>query len=210
MKASKQKELPSMCLARHAWFFIGVFALYTSVPIASAATLPDGEAKLLEPERAFQLSARYKDSKNLTLEYKIAQGYYLYRARFKFTVAPTTSVKLGAARFPQGNIQQDSTFGRVETYRDSVRILLPITSLGKNVNSQYAQPFRIQVTSQGCADEGVCFPPQQQYVTLRPGKFDVVLPDGAMNVSNGENLLQSRPQVPSKSISEALRKQSKL
>lgn len=208
MKSSKQTTLPSTCCVWRSWLFIGVFALYTGVTAASASKLPDGEAELLAPERAFELSARYTDPKKLALEYKIAEGYYLYRARFKFMVVPTTSDKLGTAQFPKGKRKQDPTFGWVETYRDSVHILLPISTVGKNVNSPGAGQLRIQVTSQGCADAGVCYPPQQQYLTFQPGTFDVVLPDGAMSVGNAENRLQSKSQAPSTSISEALRKQS--
>ena len=208
MKSSKQKTLPSTCCVWRSRLFIGVFALFTGVTAASASKLPDGEVELLAPERAFELSAYYKDPKTLTLEYKIAEGYYLYRARFKFMVVPTTSYKLGTAQFPKGKRKLDPTFGWVEAYRDSVHILLPISNMGKNVNPPGAGQLRIQVTSQGCADAGVCYPRQQQYLTFQPGTFDVVLPDGAMRVGNVENRLQSKSQAPSKSISEALRKQS--
>lgn len=208
MKSSEQKTIPGTFCVWRPWLFIGVFALFTGATAASASKLPDGEVELLAPERAFELSAFYKDTKTLTLEYKIAEGYYLYRARFKFMVVPTASYKLGAAQFPKGKRKLDPTFGWVEAYRDSVHILLPISKVGKSVNSPDAGQLRIQVTSQGCADAGVCYPRQQQYLTFQPGAFDVVLPDGAMRVGNVENRLQSKSQAPSRSISEALRKQS--
>ena len=60
------------------------------------------------------------------MRYKIADGYYLYRDKFKFAVEPAT-VKLGAAQFPQGDVHNDEFFGKVETYRKELRIRLPFT-----------------------------------------------------------------------------------
>ena len=73
------------------------------------------EPELLEPERAFQLSAVYKDSKTVELRYKIADGYYMYRGRFKFDLGSVSAARLGKAMFPKGNMKQDPSFGRVET-----------------------------------------------------------------------------------------------
>ena len=63
---------------------------------APASELPihSVEQELLEPERAFQLSARHHDSQTIELTYKIAEGYYMYRGRFKFLLEPKTSGKV--------------------------------------------------------------------------------------------------------------------
>ena len=170
-----------------------------AVPVASAVA---GTAQeLLEPERAFQLSARYADAKSVELRYKIADGYYMYRARFKFDIDPPTDAKLGKAIFSKGEMKQDPTFGRVQTYRDSVRILLPIASLGKRSGLNEGQPLRLKVTSQGCADAGVCYPPLHQILTLRPASRDVTLSDG----SDAGGAQSSNMPVP-QSISEAIKK----
>ena len=39
---------------------------------------------LLDPEKAFRLSVQPIDSNTLELHYRIAEGYYVYRERFKF------------------------------------------------------------------------------------------------------------------------------
>lgn len=155
------------------------------------------EPELLEPERAFQLSAVYKDSKTVELRYKIAEGYYMYRGRFKFDLGPVSAARLGKATFPKGNMKQDPTFGRVETYRDSVRILLPVTSMGKRLASSDAPALHLKVTAQGCADAGVCYPPMRQTLTLLPATLGVVLADSTPGGST-----RGGPQ----SISETLKK----
>jgi thiol:disulfide interchange protein DsbD len=110
---------------------------------------------LLQPDVAFKFSAHALDANTLEVRYKIADGYYLYRDKFKFTGEPAT-VKLGSAQFPQGDVHNDEFFGKVETYRKGLRIRLPFT------RDASTNKLKLTVTSQGCADVGVCYVPQQQ------------------------------------------------
>ncbi len=110
---------------------------------------------LLQPDVAFKFSAHALDANTLEVRYKIADGYYLYRDKFKFTAEPAT-VKLGTAQFPQGDVHNDEFFGKVETYRKDLRIRLPLT------RDASTNKLKLTVTSQGCADVGVCYVPQQQ------------------------------------------------
>ncbi|HEY6720239.1 MAG TPA: protein-disulfide reductase DsbD, partial [Burkholderiales bacterium] len=89
----------------------------------------------------------------------IANGYYLYRERFRFAIEPPSAV-LGQPQFSKGQIHEDKFFGKQETYRNEVRIRLPIEAAG-------AERVKLQVTSQGCADVGVCYVPQVQSADLR-------------------------------------------
>lgn len=180
----------------------GAAATVASVVAPAANIAPE----LLESERAFQLSARRQNSKTIELQYKIAEGYYLYRGRFKFAVEPPASAKLGKAMLSKGKMKQDATFGRVETYRDSVRILLPIASIGHGDTHVATAPLRLRITSQGCADAGVCYPPLQQTVTIAPTGFDVVLPDGIVDVGGVAGSLQSSPSSAQPSLSDTLKK----
>ena len=94
---------------------------------ASTASKPDAE--LLEAEKAFQLSGRMRDDRSIEINFQVADGYYMYRDRFQFAVNGQP-LKLKPAQFPPGKMKQDATFGKVITYRKSVRILLPLTKLG--------------------------------------------------------------------------------
>jgi thiol:disulfide interchange protein DsbD len=120
--------------------------------------------ELLEPDKAFRFSARTLDAGTAEVRYAIADGYYLYRERFRFAAEPAT-VTLGRPQFPKGEIHEDPFFGKQETYRKEVRIRLPIESAG-------ADRVKLLVTSQGCADIGVCYVPQVQSAELRLAATD--------------------------------------
>ena len=115
------------------------------------------EEDFLDPEVAFKLAARAADERSVELVYTIAPGYYLYREQFKFAAIGAT---LGAPVLPVGKTKFDETFQKtVETYRDVVRITIPV---------QQASPgFRLLATNQGCADKGLCYPPQQRGVEFK-------------------------------------------
>lgn len=131
--------------------------------------------ELLGADEAFQVLARMKDAHSIELNYTIAEGYYMYRGRFKFAVE-NNSATLKKAIIPAGKVKQDATFGRVETYRKSVRVLLPFASLDKAIPIGEDGFIRIKVTSQGCADAGVCYPPQHHQFVLDPGLRNSVRP----------------------------------
>jgi thiol:disulfide interchange protein DsbD len=114
---------------------------------------------LLEPEKAFRISTRALDANTVEVNFAIADGYYMYRERFKFAVAPGSQAKLGAPQFPAGVRKKDEFFGEVETYRKQLSIRLPVES---------AEPeLKLLVTSQGCADIGVCYVPMDSKATIR-------------------------------------------
>jgi thioredoxin:protein disulfide reductase len=128
--------------------FLGLAAT-TSVLAASVL----GQEDILDPEKAFRFSARALDERTIEVRYRIEDGYYLYRDKFRFAAEPPT-VKLGTAAFPPGRIKQDEFFGRVETYRGSLAIRVPVEPGAEKVD--------LAVTSQGCADVGICYPPITQ------------------------------------------------
>ncbi len=119
------------------------------------------EPELLEPEKAFRFSARLKDERSIEVNYQIAPGYYLYRDKFRFTLAPE-GAKAGAARLPAGKKHRDEFFGEVETYRGDLTIVLPFDTAGAGVPA-----VTLTAVSQGCADVGVCYVPQEQKAELR-------------------------------------------
>ena len=122
------------------------------------AALNDARAAddFLEPEKAFQFSATAADAKSVAVDFTIAPGYYLYREQFKFAAS---GAKLGTPAIPPGKVKFDETFQKnVETYRDHIRIVVPVEEAGAE--------FRLVVTSQGCADAGLCYPPMQSAAAI--------------------------------------------
>src|SRR5919108_5902935 len=112
---------------------------------------------LLEPEKAFRFSARALDDA-LDVHFAIADGYYLYRERFRFSAEGNPQVRLGTPQLPRGLKHRDEFFGEVETYRNEVRIRIPTQGSGA---------FELKVVSQGCADAGVCYVPMESKAKLR-------------------------------------------
>jgi thiol:disulfide interchange protein DsbD len=114
-------------------------------------------ADLLEPEKAFRFSARVLDARAIEVHFAIADGYYLYRERFKFSAQGNPAIRLGTPQLPRGIAHKDEFFGSVETYRQQVAIRIPVEGSGR---------FDLRVTSQGCADAGVCYVPMDSNATL--------------------------------------------
>ena len=135
---------------RAAWALLSVLLpLLLGVPARAAD-------EFLDPDQAFQLSVRVLDAKRLELSYKVAPGYYLYRERFKFAAA---DAKLGDAQIPPGKKHYDTALEQdVETYHDGVVVVLPIVSAPKS--------FTLDATHQGCADKGLCYPPQPRHLAV--------------------------------------------
>ncbi|WKB51616.1 protein-disulfide reductase DsbD [Eleftheria terrae] len=116
------------------------------------------EEEFLEPDQAFQFSARALDDRSVELIFEIAEGYYLYHEQFKFEAAPAAT--LAPAQMPAGKVKYDDTFKKdVETHRGRLLIKLPV--------EQAKGPFLLSVTSQGCADKGLCYPPMQHHAEVR-------------------------------------------
>ena len=114
-------------------------------------------ADLLEPEKAFRFSARVLDDQAIEVHFAIADGYYLYRERFKFSAEGNPAIRLGTPELPRGIPHKDEFFGSVETYRKQVAIRIPVEGTGR---------LDLKVTSQGCADAGVCYVPMDSNAAL--------------------------------------------
>lgn len=134
--------------------WLAALLLCNAFVLARAQAQPE----LLEAERAFSFSARVLDARTLEARFTVAPGYYLYREKLHFTVEPNTLAS--APAFPAGEFKHDEFFGRVETYRGQIAVTMP---LNKPVTGQ---EIVITAESQGCADVGVCYPPQRQRIAL--------------------------------------------
>jgi len=144
-----------------------------------------GEPELLEPEKAFRFSARMLDANQIEVRYEIAPGYYMYRDKFRFGAEPA-SISLDASQLPPGKIKKDEFFGEVQIYRGDMRFVLPLTVAGEPVPR-----FTLNAESQGCADIGVCYPPQEQKAEITRAGFSSGTPSAGISP-----FLQSAPGAP--------------
>ncbi|TKC86889.1 protein-disulfide reductase DsbD [Trinickia terrae] len=153
---------------------LGLLLLLTSLA-AHAVNASD----LLPPEQAFPLKVALSAPQLLTLDFGTPPGYYLYRDRFSFAV-DGTSIK--PDQMPPGELKSDPTFGTVTVYHRPVQIRIPLPR-------PIASGIVLSVTSQGCADLGVCYPPQTRSYR--------VAADGAVtSVATGSNAPAGMAEFP--------------
>ena len=141
--------------------FVLLFVIFLSLSSQSLAFDFGKNKEPLAPEQAFKLNIVDITPKSITVQYQIAEGYYLYRPQFNFALKPTTP-HLGAAILPKGKEKSDPFFGRVETYRNSVLITLPLTAPLKN-----PEVHTLIAKSRGCADIGICYPSYTHQIPLK-------------------------------------------
>ena len=122
-----------------------------------------GQRDFLPPDEAFRLTTLTSTSGDLLLEFEIEPGYYLYRD--KFAVGPVgPDLALGSMQLPASEPKDDPEFGRVEVYKHDMRIIVPVTE------APAAGGFgEAEVRYQGCAEDGICYPPIKKVVAFDLG-----------------------------------------
>lgn len=116
--------------------------------------------EFLDPAVAFKATAQALDGRTVEVRYEIADDYYLYKDKFRVRAADE-SIGLGPLQLPAGKEKQDENFGRVEVYYHEAVFRVPVER-----NSSGRLPLTLDLISQGCADAGICYPPQTQTVSL--------------------------------------------
>ena len=136
------------------------------------------EEELLDPREAFVLKLESIDNSTLRATWNIADGYYLYRSKFRFK-SDTPGITLGSPDFPTGKVKHDEFFGDVEIYRGKITIDIPFER-----QESASTTVTIMAISQGCADIGVCYPPQRE-------KREIELPSPAGKTSGTQSIIAS-------------------
>ena len=168
-------------------FVRGLIAALLMVSFAAPAVARAIDEKdLLPVDEAFALGATAPSRERIAIDWKIADGYYLYRHRI--SVQPTTAgFKAQALQLPGGEKHTDEFFGKVETYRMQLRASLP------GVASADADTITLKIKYQGCADLGICYPPQTRLLT-------VALPASAITSTSSAANRFARDPAPARGI----------
>jgi thiol:disulfide interchange protein DsbD len=130
--------------------FILFFVLLSGLAQAGAnpfETKPD----FLPVGKAFMFTSERLESGETQLFWQIADGYYLYQQRLKFDGLPDAQ----KPALPEGEAHSDEFFGEQQVYRQGLELRIPAGASGQ-----------IKVGFQGCADAGLCYPPQTEVVDL--------------------------------------------
>ena len=125
---------------------------------------------ILPPDQVFKLTVTGQSRQQLELEWQIEPGYHLYRDKTKIE-SQTDGIQIGAFQMPEGAVEHDAVFGDMSVYRDRLKLTVPI------INPQNLPQAKLLVKYQGCADIGVCYPPQKK-------RLEVALPAEPANAVN--------------------------
>ncbi|WJK08226.1 protein-disulfide reductase DsbD [Pseudomonas fluorescens] len=156
---------------RHFFLF---FALLIS-GLAQAGNDPfASKPEFLPVDKAFVLTSERLDSGETQLFWQIADGYYLYQKRLKFDGLATQNVPA----LPEGESHSDEYFGEQPVYRQGLELKIPAAATGQ-----------IKVSYQGCADAGLCYPPQTRVIDLG-GKAAAAATDEAPDQALASGLQQ--------------------
>ena len=164
-----------------------LFALGAATAAPAMAAID--EADLLPVDDAFVLSAEAAAPDAIAIRWKIADGYYLYRHRT--SAQADAGFAAGTLQLPKGKAYRDEFFGQVETYRGALVATLPGRAGAGRVT--------LKVKYQGCADAGICYPPQTRTLTVAMGAASAARGDapvvafGAPGVAAGPSWLGGGP-----------------
>ncbi|HLT90249.1 MAG TPA: protein-disulfide reductase DsbD [Woeseiaceae bacterium] len=122
----------------------------------------DDEA-FLPVDEAFRPEVRALDGNTLEVSLAVAPGYYLYKDKIAARTG-SPQVQLGRLELPAGEMKADPYFGDMEVYHDDVLATLPVARA-----TPEALEIELELDYQGCAEDGICYPPQTR-------RFSVVLP----------------------------------
>ena len=116
----------------------------------------DDDDRFLPVDDAFKVEAQLLPTGVAELRFAVAQGYYLYRDRIKIS-AGDPGTRLGAPELPAGVTHEDSYFGPQQIYPTAFVVRVPVTA---------GSPATIKLVYQGCAEAGLCYPPQTHLLKL--------------------------------------------
>jgi len=157
------------------------------------------EPEFLEVDDAFKLEVS-RSKRQLKIKWVVAEGYYLYRERFSFLLEPSNSgATLGTPQFPgNGKMKDDPAFGRVEVYDHDMEVRL-------SLEGTLTETLALVVNYQGCADAGLCYPPQTRRFPL--ADIPVTQEDELTLASDVSAVKQSanKAQEPANSLSTQLK-----
>ena len=126
--------------------------LFDPRPAAELGAPLNNSRDFLPVAEAFVPSLVERTASAVKLRFVNAEGYYLYRHRFSVKSEPA-GIALGELQLPAGKHKQDEYFGDVEVYYGVLDLELPLPP-GND------QAFTLLLTYQGCADKGLCYPPE--------------------------------------------------
>ncbi len=134
------------------------FAVNSAYAADAVSELTGKKDDFLPVEQAYQVSVLTAADK-ITLDWTVAPGYYLYKEKFKLYAVTNTSKTLLSPVFESAQTKYDAYFKKdLEIFHNATQVTVPTAGLPKQ--------FELKLTSQGCADAGLCYPPHTRYFQI--------------------------------------------
>jgi thioredoxin:protein disulfide reductase len=134
-------------------------ALVAGTAAAAPGLLPGKKPDFLPVDEAFEIQPLELRDGTLRVSWRIAKDYYLYRDRLSFALRQPSGAALGTPALPPSEPYEDEHFGATQVYRGTLVVPLPLAAGAKG-------RVVLTVGYQGCADAGLCYPPQTRTLEL--------------------------------------------
>ena len=182
------KHLSSLAL----WLVACFFAT------SAIAGVESNESDFLEADQAFVLDVSALKGDALTVNFKIAPGYYLYKQRIH-AQSGVPEATITRASFPEAQVKNDPNFGRVEIYHDQLQIGYQIKF---SAHAPVSAP--ISLTYQGCSEKGLCYPPITKTIPLANPASEAAGESAKVATASENAVINSAEDVPKDEVSVLL------
>jgi len=159
-----------LCYPPQRWTTEVTLAAASSAPASTASPFGSerptgglaglGGSEFLPPDVAFRPVVSALDAYTVELAWQIEPGYYLYRDKLSATTV-SEGVQLGNLQTPPGKKKFDEYFGETEVYYDEVIARVPLNRADRD-----GRNLILQLGFQGCAEDGICYPPLTREVNV--------------------------------------------
>ncbi|MBZ6387340.1 MULTISPECIES: protein-disulfide reductase DsbD [Pantoea] len=137
-----------------------VLALFIALPTQASIFTSNGNSRFVPVEQAFAFDFS-QQGHQLTLSWKVKEGYYLYRQQIHVSAR---QAQIAPVALPPGQPHEDEFYGKSEIYPQDLRVPVQL--------QQAASGASLVVTYQGCAAAGFCYPPETRTIPLTPVAAD--------------------------------------
>ena len=139
------------------------------------------DGAILPPDKAYNGSVSLIDENLIEVFFAIRDCCYLYKDKFTFA-SDSPGLTLGQPNFPEGSDYSDAFYGDMKIYRKQVRITIPVA-----IKEGQTSPVMVRVGYQGCADVGVCYPPQKKVFPVDISQHGISAGSGSTKKADGKN-----------------------
>jgi len=134
--------------------FLTLILLLCSTSVFAGLFDAPGRSNFTPADQAFVFDFQ-QNQHDLNLNWQVKEGYYLYRKQISITPA---QAQVGPLQLPAGVAYEDEFYGKSEIYRGQLSVSVAVAQADKGAT--------LTVTYQGCADAGLCYPPETKVIPL--------------------------------------------